>query len=222
MPRITKITYMDDRDKHWVFVDGEYCCSVRGRTFPALDLRVGQEISCAEIEEMEKFHWKRAYGKASWEAEKVRLDRVKQLIEMIDPRLSVHVTGFGADTDEFIAEHPDEAGAPDLEVREGDRVLALVEVTGTKRFRGGTPLTYWVRPDKLEYARNHPEQDVWIILHYAEPTEQIVVIRPDNTKEYMASEEVIGNATEHFVTFTDSDPECVTPATFAAYVRNQL
>lgn len=224
MSKITKIEHKSDRERYWVFVDGAYCCSIRERTFPALGLKVGQVISCTEIQDLEKFHWKNAYGQAAWDKEKVRLDRIKAVIESFDPRLSVQVTGFGANTNEFIAHHPDEAGKPDLEVgvKGEDRLLALVEVTGTERFRGGNPPTYWVRPDKLAYAKNHPDQDVWIVLHYAEPEELIVVIKPDSAREHPVKEINIRDAIEHYVVFSDGEPECVGLDSFAQHLISQI
>lgn len=224
MPRITRFSHNAEKQRVYIYVDGQYCTSVRERTFPALGLKVGQEISCAEIVELEKFHWKNAYGQAAWDKEKVRLDRIKAVIEGFDPRLSVAVTGFGANTNEFIALHPEEAGKPDLEVsvKGQDRLLALVEVTGTERFRGGNPRTYWVRPDKLAYARNHPDQDVWIVLHYAEPEELIVAIKPDSARQHPVKEITIRDAIEHYVVFSDGDPECVGLDAFAQHLISQI
>lgn len=224
MPKITKIEHKADRDRFWVYVDGQYCCSIRARTFPAIGLQLGQEITCAEIEELEKFHWKNAYGRAAWDKEKVRLDRIKAVIEGFDPRLSVRVTGFGADTNEFIPLHPEEAGKPDLEVgvKGEDRLLALVEVTGTERFRGGNPPTYWVRPDKLAYASNHPKEDVWIVLHYAEPEELIVAIKPNSAVKHPVEEIKIRDAIEHYVVFSDNDPECIGLAAFSRHLIRKI
>lgn len=224
MPRITRFSHNAEKQRVYIYVDGQYCTSVRERTFPALGLKVGQEISCAEIVELEKFHWKNAYGQAAWDKEKVRLDRIKAVIEGFDPRLSVAVTGFGANTNEFIALHPEEAGKPDLEVsvKGQDRLLALVEVTGTERFRGGNPRTYWVRPDKLAYARNHPDQDVWIILHYAEPEELIVAIKPDSARKHPVKEITIRDAIEHYVVLSDDDPECVGLDAFAEHLIRKI
>src|SRR5699024_5647713 len=146
MPKITKITPKPDKGRVWVYVDGEYCCSIRERTFPAMNLHAGQEISCGEIKELESFHWKHAYGQAAWDKEKARLSRVKTLIEGIDPRVEARITGFGADSSEFIAAHPSESGKPDIEVISKEDiqfVLLLVEVTGTESMRPGTS-TYWV------------------------------------------------------------------------------
>lgn len=224
MSKITRIQHRPDRERYWIFIDGGFCCSIRERTFPAMGLKLGQQITCAEVKEMEKFHWKKAYGARAWDKEKVRLDRVKEIVEGLDERLSVRVIGFGADSREFIPDHPEEAGKPDLEVRiKGeDRVLALVEVTGTERFRGGNPPTYWVRPDKLAYAKNHPDEDVWILLHYAEPQEHIVAIKPDGAMERAVSEIEIRGATEHYVVFSDEDPECVPLCAFASHLKSKL
>lgn len=224
MSKITWIEHKTDRDRFWIYVDGAYCCSIRARTFPAIGLQVGQEITCAEIEALEKFHWKNAYGQAAWDKEKVRLNRIKAVIESFDPRLSVQVTGFGADTNEFIPLHPEEAGKPDLEVgvKGEDRVLALVEVTGTERFRGSNPRTYWVRPDKLAYAKNHPEQDVWVVLHYAEPEELIVAIRPDSSVKHSVNAVKIRDAIEYYVMFSDDHPECVGLDVFARHLISKI
>lgn len=224
MSKITRIEHKTDRDRVWLYVDGQYCCSIRARTFPAMRLQVGQEITCAEIQELEKFHWKIAYGQVAWDKEKVRLDRIKAVIEGFDPRLSVRVTGFGADTNEFIPLHPEEAGKPDLEVgvKGENRLLALVEVTGTERFRGGNPPTYWVRPDKLAYAKNHPEQDVWIVLHYAEPEEIIVVIKPNSESKYPVEEIKIRDAIEYYIVFSDNDPECTGLDTFSRHLIKKI
>lgn len=224
MPRITGIEHRPERERFWIFVDGKYCCSIRARTFPAMGLQIGQEISCADIEELEKFHWKKAYGQAAWDKEKVRLDRIKSVIEAFDPRLLVRITGFGADSNEFIPSHPDEAGKPDLEVsvKGEDRLLALVEVTGTERFRGGNPPTYWVRPDKLAYAENHPDQDVWIVLHYAEPTERIVAIKPDSAMKHAVKEIEIRGSIENYVVFSDGDAECVSLEVFAQHLIGKI
>lgn len=199
MPKITGIVPKPTRKRIWIYVDGQYCCSVRDRTFPALNLQIGQEISCQKIQDLENFHWKYSYGQAAWAKEKTRLERVKAFIEGIDPRIEARITGFGANSNLFIAEHPSESGRPDIEViskQNTQPVLITVEVTGTESMRLGTT-TYWVRPDKLKYARNHPEQDVWIILHYANPFECFVFIKPNKTKTYPVSKRDIRGSIEH-------------------------
>lgn len=217
MPTITRIEYKADRERYWIFVDDEYCTSIRARTFPALDLAVGKTISCEQIKELESHHWKHAYGQSAWDKEKIRLGKVKELVESFDSRVFVDIVGFGADTNKFISGHPTESGKPDLEVklRDDGRIILLVEVTGTEFMRG---TTYWVRPDKLKYAENHPTEDVWLVLHFLKPVEKFVFIKPNPKKRYAVSEMNIRGSIELYVEFSDSDQEVVPMESF----RNHL
>lgn len=213
MPKITDIIYKDAKERYWIYVDNQYCTSIRERTFPALNLNIGQDISCDEIKELENHHWKHAYGKDAWDKEKVRLNNVKDLIERLDNRVLVEIVGFGADTSDFISGHPDESGKPDLEVkrRDNDQVIFLIEVTGTESMRG---TTYWVRPDKLKYVKNHPTEDVWLVLHYLNPIEKFVFIKPNPQRDYKVSRKEIRGSTELYVEFSDSDSEVVSTNEF--------
>jgi hypothetical protein len=221
MPTITNIVFKQDRQRYWIFVDGAYCASVRERTFPALNIKIGQHITCEQIKELETHHWKHAYGESAWAKEKVRLQKVKELIESLDGRVIVEIVGFGADSHEFISGHPSESGKPDLEVRVKNSlaVVLLVEVTGTEVMRGQT---YWVRPDKLSYAKNHPEHDVWLILHYMQPVEKYVFIKPDLGKTYVVSEKLIRESKELYIEFVDSNDEVVSRDDFKGYLENKV
>lgn len=220
MPKITNIVHKPEKERYWIYVDGTYCTSIRERTFPALNLKVGSELTCEKIKDLENFHFKNQY-QGSWEKEKVRLKKVQDLITSFDPRLEPIITGFGADSTEFIAAHPKESGKPDIEVVHKDRkvVLVYVEVSGTERMREGD---YWVRPDKLTYAQNHAADDVWIILHYQEPQEKFVFIKPNLTKIYKHNEVVLGQTTEHYVFFNDAMDECRPEAEFRQHLLNLL
>lgn len=220
MPKITKIDYKLDKGRYWIFVDGAYCTSIRDRTFPSLNLEVGSEVSCEKIKELESFHFKNQY-KDSWAKEKIRLQKVQALITSFDPRLDVNITGFGANTTEYIAAHPEEAGKPDIEVinKNSKMILIYVEVSGTERMREGD---YWVRPDKLTYAQKHTNDDVWIILHYQEPQEKFVFIKPSPTKNYIYNKVVIKQTTEHYVFFNDSMDECKTVEEFRQHLLNLI
>ena len=79
-----------------------------------------------------------------------------------------------------------------------------------------------VSPDKLEYVRAHPEQEVWLILHYAEPQERFVFIRPSRSKHYQPVEKVIRGAKERYVEFTDDSPEVVPCELFGRSVIEQI
>ena len=183
-----------------------------------MSIEVGTQISCDEVKNLEQFHWKNQYGKAAWEREQVRLTRIVEIIEGIDERAQVNVVGFGAGSSEFIDKHPEEAGKPDLEVllRADETVsIILVEVTGTETRRGAD---YWVRPDKLEYCKNHPEEDVWIVLHYKHPQELVIFIKPDGDTKHDAQEIVIRGSTEYYVIFDDNSPELRSQEEFSDYL----
>lgn len=218
MSKITNILYKQDKDKYWIYVDGDYCTSIRARTFKGMTLFIGQEISCDQIVEMENFHFKNQY-KNTWEQEKVRINKVSQLITSINPSVIIKVTGFGADSNEMIKAHPEEQGKPDVEVSiaNSSTTIMLVEVTGTNRMRG---TDYWVRPDKLLYCQNHPEQNVWIILHYAEPTERFVFIKPIATKQYSHFIQNINGTDEYYVSFNDSDDEVYSIDQFSNHLNS--
>jgi hypothetical protein len=95
----------------------------------------------------------------------------------------------------------------------------LVEVTGTESMRGNT---YWVRPDKLKYAQSHPDQDVWLILHYQNPIEKFVFIKPNLQKNYSVSEIMIRNSKELYIEFRDSDSEVVSQQIFRDHLSAKV
>lgn len=219
MSKITKIYPLPANPPQYpeakvlVYIDGQKCVAVRERTWQAMKLKAGDTITCDELKQREIYHWKLMYGKSSWEKEKVRLEKVSYLIESIDKRIKSEIVGFGADSTDLILEHPEESGKPDIAVhlRKTMVVLIFAEVTGTETMRGSA---YWVRPDKLKYANNHIDQDVWIILHYAKPVEKFVFIKPIPGKSYSIVNKVIKGSTEFYVEFSDADVEVVPFDTF--------
>ena len=186
-----------------------------------MNLKVGQEISCQEVKDLENFHWKRTYDQISWEKEKTRLEQVVTLIQKIDSRLEVRIVGFGADTTKMILEHPTEPGKPDLDVylAHNSTLVMKIEVSGTENMRGST---FWVRPDKLAYAQKHDEEDVWIVLHYAKPEARFVFIKPDAQKRYNYNEKTISGSVEHYVEFSDQDQEVVPYDRFVAHIQDRI
>lgn len=97
--------------------------------------------------------------------------------------------------------------------------MLLVEVTGTEVMRGQT---YWVRPDKLNYAKNHPTEDVWLILHYMQPVEKYVFIKPNLSKNYTVSKKIIRESTELYIEFSDSDDEVVSQEEFKEHLSQKV
>lgn len=131
--------------------------------------------------------------------------------------------GFGADTNEFIENHLSEHGKPDLalKLRDSEEIFMYIEVTGTSKYlRNGDG--YWIRPDRLKYYRNHSDEDIWAMLHYQKPEERIVIIKPDNNKEYISEVENIKGAIEYYVKFYDNNEEVKSSAYFVKHLAEYL
>ena len=223
MSKITAIKEQKSRpDRVSIFIDGNFCVGVRKRTFQAMGLEVGAEITCEQLKEKEIFFWKQTYGEEAWKKEKVRIDKVSNLIKSIDENVLIKIVGFGADSEKLIKEHPEEKGKPDIDVLHKDKpeiTLLKVEVTGTERMRG---TDYWVRPDKLEYAENHPDEDVWIIMHFSEPSEIFIFIKPIKNKKYPRVTKVINEAGEIFCIFNNGDEEVKSLEEFFEHLIEKL
>lgn len=222
MPKITGISpQKSNPDKLNIFIDGSFCTGVRKRTFQAMNLKIGDEISCEQLKERENFFWKQAYQEV-WKNEKVRIEKVAKLIESIDEKALVKIVGFGAASEVLIKDHPDEKGKPDIDVAhklKPEITLLKIEVTGTERMRGAD---YWVRPDKIEYAENHPDEDVWIILHFSEPETIFICIQPIKGKKYERHKITIREAEEIFCIFKKGDAELKTLIEFSENLKTRL
>lgn len=100
MPAITAIVPIS-HDRFSIHIDGEFCCTVRRRTFSGMNLAEGSEISCDDLKERERNYWKYAY-ESLWEQEGHRIERVMGMVARADDRMKTLIEGFGADTTEFI------------------------------------------------------------------------------------------------------------------------
>jgi hypothetical protein len=222
MPKITRISeQQSNTERLSIYIDGEFCTGIRKRTFKGMKLKEGYEISCMELKEKENFFWKHSYAEEAWVKEKVRLDRIKELLENSDDRIDIRIVGFGADSTEIIKEHPDEKGVPDLNVyiKNTDSIIMLIEVTGTETMRGSD---YWVRPDKLQYAENHPDENVWTALHYSEPNELIRFLKHIPGKKYKQVTRPIRGADEIYCSFEDHDDEILTLEKFKVEFKKAI
>lgn len=216
MPVITGFKANQDGTRRIVCLDDGREVSVRERVFEALGFKKGMPATPEEIIRKDKFVWKHIYdSKEKRDQENLRVERAIDGLMYCDPRFVITKTGFGADSDAFIAHHPEVAGSPDLSVCDADGNLILcLEVTGTKRMRGND---FWVRPDKIDWARKNPEIETWVALHYSEPREKMLFFKPDPDRRYDAEERTIGQARERFVILTRE--EVLGPTAFISEVR---
>lgn len=123
-------------------------------------------------------YWKRLYQQ-SWEKAD---QRERAIIERIGKEAGKTVTlvGLGAGSSEFLsgtaASQGYEKGGADLQVL---KTNVYLEVTGpqTRSITADKPL--WVRPDKIENAKEHADHDTWLI-HWLERDGTLRVIHFDS------------------------------------------
>jgi hypothetical protein len=220
---MTKITnILEKGDRVAIYIEEDYCTSIRKRTWQAMKLSIGSNISCKNLKDQENFFWKKMYGKDSWEREKIRISRVILWFKKYIPESEISVIGFGAEHTDEILSHPSESGKPDLLITDKDTKIEILmlEVTGTETMRGEG---YWIRPDKLEYAQKHIDKDVWIALHYKNPKEKIIWIKPEKDTLSKKIEDInIRGAIEKYIVFRDSDKEIKTSHEFKEYISKKL
>ncbi len=221
MPKITKIVSLKEKERVAVYINNNFCVSLRERTWKAMQLKIGDEIACNDLIEKEKFFWKKVYGKESWEREKDRIARVKKWFKKYLESVEVLTIGFGANSTNEILSHPEQKGAPDLLIRDikSKKEIIYLEVSGTKYMRGDG---YWIRPDKLDYIRYNPHKDVWIALHYEMPVEKIIWIKPKLNSINKKIENIeIRGVIEKYVIFSEGDEEIKSSQEFIDYIQNK-
>ena len=186
--------------KHWVHLN----------VLNTRNLEIGMDVEIDELLHFNEHKWRNAYNNGSWEKEKVRIEKVKNYILSKRNDLTIHIVGFGADSNEIIYQHTAEQGSPDLEIRKKSQPVAKIEVSGSDIMRGDD---YWIRPDKIDYIQHHYNENIWIILCYQQP-EQLVFIKVHASKKYVSVEKEIRGNVERFVIFKKTDSEVVDEKAF--------
>jgi len=207
MPQITKVlpNQGPNNDRIYVYIDNNFCTSIRKRTWIGMSLTEGSQISCEELKKLENNFWKQLYGASSWRKEKYRISRVIAWFKKYIPEIQVEVTGFGAGSTEIIEDkHSQKKGAPDLCIKYLGQTLVFLEVSGTERKKGED---FWVRKDKIDYIQANRQEDVWIILHYQLPKEQFIWLKIDHQKKYLTQKINVKGAEEYYIIFTPHDRE---------------
>ncbi len=132
------------------------------------------------------------------------------VLEQLKWPIDVEIIGFGADSLELILEHPPEHGSPDLLIKckKSEKEILQLEVTGTDYARGDKS-ELWLRPDKIRFAKRHPEIDYWAAIII---DRKINIVKPDLIKNYTHTNEMMKpqegsldqdgeEIEEHYVTF---------------------
>lgn len=224
MSLITKVLTKQGKkqDRVHVYIDDRLCTSIRERTWLGMNLAVGSNISCKELKIFEQNFWKKLYGVQAWRREKVRINRVIQWFAKYIPQVEVKIVGLGADRNDYLENiHSEEKGKPDLSIIVHNLRIELIalEVSGTEKKQGDD---YWIRKDKIDYIKDHPERDVWVILHYKLPKEQFVWLKIIPEKCYETKVINIKGADEYYVIFTNDAEEIKSSDYFKNYILAKL
>ena len=107
--------------------------------------------------------WKKKYGPLSWKAGSTKEEKVKDIIEE-ECKCTCELTGLGAGKTDFLEGSAKSQGYEkgESDIRVNDTNIG-VEVTGPNVDYVGKAAGLWVRPDKIQYAINHPEKDSWVV-----------------------------------------------------------
>src|SRR5438552_4532887 len=106
--------------------------------------------------------WKNLY-RDQWKKSGSREEKVLSLLKEAGFK-DAKLVGFGAGSEEFFhgkaEKYGRKKGDPDIDI---PSVGVSVEVTGTDVKRVNLQADLWVRPDKVENARDHRERDTWVV-----------------------------------------------------------
>ena len=224
MGKITKIeSQRGNPNKVNVFIDDEFCTGAERRIVESLGIEIGKEIECEELKELINFFWKKRY-RYKWKEEKERIKKVIKNIHTKLPELKFEIFGFGADTDEMIKKHPLEKGIPDVliiyEKNNFNYVLTFLEVTGTKQIRETDDI--WIRPDKFEFAKNHPYLDIFIA-HYVDDKNLLRFISTKDTNNLPEPKEIIIRGNKEIYVMLSFDHESVISSDqFIDYLKGKI
>jgi len=161
--------------------------------------------------------WKDRYNDGQW---KGGVRRVKKVIAALQEK-GLDATPYADDalSEEYIKATSHERGEPDVKIAFKDRIV-LLEVTGPDI---NIPATsgLWFRPDKLEYAENHPELEVWgaHIIEGPPALIRFIQFTPGMNKKYPTVRPTIRGTTETFKEIPANDTNILTLQQFCDQVH---
>ena len=223
MAKITKIVEQNYPKKLKIFVEGKFCVSFY--TYRKKDIEnilnkkivVGEDVDCEKLKDVVKYLWKYKYNRESWKLENERKKKVLGELKMKIPNLEFKDIGFGTNTIELLKRHPKDKGSPDVLITYDGKELIRLEITGKR----GCGRTLWIRPDKIEYAKNHKFYDIWYA-HTCDKEGEIWFIKPDLNKNYSPTEVEVRGGKERFVIFYRTSEEVKNVDEFTAYLKNKI
>jgi len=226
MGKITKIEQQKkNKENVNIYIDDKFCTGAKKEMIHNLNLKVDDQIDCEELKAKINLFWKEKY-KEKWEEEKTRIIAVIEKLKRYfsDPKLKFEIFGFGTNTNQIIKNHPVEKGIPDIiiiyEKNGFNYGIVLLEITGTQRMEKTDDI--WIRPDKFEFAKNHPNLDIFIA-HYINDKDLLRFIDTKKLSELPKPEQqVINNTIESYIKLPYNH-ECIKSLDdFIEYLKEKL
>ncbi|WP_152968804.1 hypothetical protein [Ardenticatena maritima] len=163
-------------------------------------------------------YWKKKY-KGMWKIASQREEKVKKYLE--EQGFKIEFFGLGSGTEEFLEGSADKygykKGEPDLWVVDTN---IFIEVTGTNSpyVKKSAPL--WIRPDKIESAKNDPSRDVWLV-HVLDRENLLRCIQISNLplNKFNKKVKIIRGAREVYIEISATDPVVHPIKKLVEYIR---
>jgi len=222
MPKITQIKFNTMTKRVAVYIDYHFCLSIRDNIWQKMGLTNGSEISSIELKQKERIIWKNLRKTNALGNSKQALLRVQYWFSKHMPNLEAQIIDFNLAQ----SDRPSPESYPGIGSNQRIRILLkrtvteimTLEVASTEIRRG---INYWIRAEKIDYAKNQYNRDVWIVLYCKYPNEKLIWIKPLSNKQYQR-EELISNTLSYFISFNFKSPEVYSSQNFCEYVQNKL
>lgn len=164
--------------------------------------------------------WKDKYNKGQWVG---GVRRVKKVMEALKSKgIDVEPYSDDALSTEYIDTTKHEKGEPDLKIKVGDNEEGiLLEVTGPD-INIPKEAGLWFRPDKFEFAENHPDKEVWGA-HVIEGQDltRFVKFEKGTKDKYNIVNPPIRGTIETFKEIPANDSDLISFEDFCNYVKNK-
>ncbi len=126
-------------------------------------------------------YWREIY-KTEWHNGSLRVKIIKEMIQGIFPLKDLKIEeGFmGESNQEILIGNPvtHQKGEPDFYVKHRGKTLFNVEITGS--FVNIKDSEMWIRPDKVQWAKEHPEPRTWAFFVYKDKILRFCVNEADD------------------------------------------
>lgn len=221
MPKITQIQQDNKTRRVLVYIDYRFCASIRENVWDAMELKLGDEITCVKLHQKEKNVYAKLRKHNSNYSNKQAINRVAGWFNKYVKALDVRIVDFKYDSNvDSSAYYPKTRYDKNINllIKDSNTPILTLEVASIEIQRGDH---YWINMDKITYAQQQTEIDSWVVLHHKYPVEKFIWIKPEPKKIY-AAETLIKNSKQQFVFFKQDSPEVYSSTKFFAYLQAKL